>query len=259
MTSAPVSLTLFRWGYEGWGSSVPQLLQVTTAVEKARGFLPPVFVDVRFSRSVRAAGFREKAFEKTLGPERYRWMQSLGNAAIGRHDGTIEIHDPKGAELLVDQAIELGAARRRVIFFCSCWLPTYCHRNEVGRLLLAAARRRRTGVEIIEWPGGEPTKETVAEVTVTRPVLNHILRDKPSVPLGDDADIDFLAGIPVGSIVSVTDGTRSVAVSVMPAVFKAGGWSMTIFVRPVEADASGSGLLPDVTRIRKEMHYAAMR
>ncbi len=32
------------------------------AVEHARGFAPPLFVDVRVRRSVRALGFRDRAF-----------------------------------------------------------------------------------------------------------------------------------------------------------------------------------------------------
>jgi hypothetical protein len=50
-------LTLFSWGYWGWGSCVPQLLQDVDAVEAARGYGPPLFVDIRMSRDVRARGF----------------------------------------------------------------------------------------------------------------------------------------------------------------------------------------------------------
>jgi uncharacterized protein (DUF488 family) len=130
------------------------LLQATGAVEKARGFRPPVFVDVRFNRSVRATGFREKAFEQALGLERYVWMKALGNAAIGRHDGAIEIHDPKAAVELLDRAATLQASRRRVIFFCGCGSPRFCHRNEVTRLLLANARRRSVASLAARGGGG---------------------------------------------------------------------------------------------------------
>ncbi len=47
---------------------------VRTADRKARGFEAPMFVDLRVSRSVRAAGFNSKAFEELAGPERHVWM-----------------------------------------------------------------------------------------------------------------------------------------------------------------------------------------
>jgi hypothetical protein len=50
------SLTMFTWGYDGWGSSTRQLKEAVDAVEQARGFEPPCFVDVRISRGVWAEG-----------------------------------------------------------------------------------------------------------------------------------------------------------------------------------------------------------
>jgi len=104
-TKRSQGLILFSWGYAGWGNSVPQLLAATEAVEAGRGFRPPDFVDVRFSRSVRAPGFRDKAFERVLGPDRYHWMPSLGNAAIGtRGPVRLRIQDPTAASDLIDVA-----------------------------------------------------------------------------------------------------------------------------------------------------------
>lgn len=68
-------LTLLSWGYEGWGNWTDELVQTADAVEKARGRRPPVFVDIRARRSVRAEGFRDKAFERRFGPDRCRWIQ----------------------------------------------------------------------------------------------------------------------------------------------------------------------------------------
>ena len=51
------SITLFSFGYWGWGNAVPQLVEAIDAVEKSRGYAPPIFADVRISRAVRAAGF----------------------------------------------------------------------------------------------------------------------------------------------------------------------------------------------------------
>jgi hypothetical protein len=50
------------------------------AVEKARGFAPPLFVDIRISRSVRAPGFNRAPFEGVVGKSRYRWLDDLAEA-----------------------------------------------------------------------------------------------------------------------------------------------------------------------------------
>ena len=55
------SLTIFTWGYDGWGSSTRQLKDAVDTIEQGRGFKPPYFVDLRISRSVRAEGLKEKA------------------------------------------------------------------------------------------------------------------------------------------------------------------------------------------------------
>ena len=60
--------TIFTWGYYGWGNHTPQLVEAVDAVERSRGFEPPIFVDIRIRRTVRAKGFQGNAFEKLLGP-----------------------------------------------------------------------------------------------------------------------------------------------------------------------------------------------
>jgi hypothetical protein len=108
------SVTLFSWGYYGWGNYTKQFVEAADAVEAKRGFNPPVFVDVRIRRMVRAPGFREKAFEKLLGPDRYRWMKSLGNKAI--EDDTLDsmqIAEPKAAKDLLDLAVHEAKENNR--------------------------------------------------------------------------------------------------------------------------------------------------
>src|SRR5689334_5628512 len=83
-------LTLFSWGYEGWGNATRELLKATAAVESARGFDPPAFADIRASRAVRAEGFRDRAFESLVG-HRYRWIQGLGNARILERRGPMRL------------------------------------------------------------------------------------------------------------------------------------------------------------------------
>jgi hypothetical protein len=87
--------TLFTWGYYGWGNHTPQLVEAVDAVERSRGFGPPLFVDIRIRRTVRAKGFQGNAFEKLLGQDRHRWMKSLGNKFIQTRTGPrIQIAEP---------------------------------------------------------------------------------------------------------------------------------------------------------------------
>src|ERR1019366_5621079 len=96
---------LFTWGYYGWGNHTPQLVDAVDAVETSRGFEPPLFVDIRIRRNVRAKGFVGSAFEKLLGPSRHHWMKSLGNKFIQTRTGpNIQIADPGAADALLDLA-----------------------------------------------------------------------------------------------------------------------------------------------------------
>src|SRR5438045_3133035 len=67
-------LTAFTWGYWGWGSHTKEFVRMVDAIERDRGWQPPLFVDIRFSRSVRAVGFRQDLFERVTGQHRYKWM-----------------------------------------------------------------------------------------------------------------------------------------------------------------------------------------
>lgn len=119
-----MATTLFTWGYYGWGNHTPQLVKAVDAVEASRGFQPPVFVDIRIRRAVRAKGFQGSKFEELLGQDRYRWMKSLGNEQIVKKSGpAIQIADPSAAEELLDLALEMAKQKRRLLFFCSCIYP----------------------------------------------------------------------------------------------------------------------------------------
>jgi hypothetical protein len=73
--------TLFSFGYWGAGSATRALVDAFNDAETLRGFDHPLWVDVRISRSVRAVGFRDRAFEQLLGSH-YVWMPDLGNASM---------------------------------------------------------------------------------------------------------------------------------------------------------------------------------
>lgn len=223
-------ITLFRRGYFGWGNHTPDLVRAADAVEAARGFGPPLFVDTRIRRAVRARGFQGPAFAHLLG-DRYRWVPALGNRFILTRSGpAIQINDPAAADELLDLAVEAGRVRRRVVFFCSCQWPrdgqAECHRVEVGRLVLAAAARRRQPAEVVEWPGGEPRE---FDLTVESPVFRALRQGRTAVPLGEPADLAAAAGLPWGSVVTVRAGDEVGRVVSGPAFRRPHGWALPVF------------------------------
>jgi hypothetical protein len=94
-------ITAFTWGYWGWGTHAVDFVRAVDFIEHRRGNRPPIFADIRFSRSVRAPGFSGGAFGKTVSTNRYRWMKLLGNANIGTGKRGARIADPAGIEELL--------------------------------------------------------------------------------------------------------------------------------------------------------------
>src|SRR5271167_2290863 len=179
--------TIFTWGYYGWGNHTAQLVEAVDAVERSRGFEPPLFVDIRIRRTVRAKGFQGNAFEKLLGQDRHRWMKSLGNKFIETRTGpNIQIADPTAADELLDFAVESAWHKQRLLFFCSCPWPRCdgdisCHRATVAALVLKAATKRGIHVEVVEWPGGEPKR---IDLEVTPKDFTAVRKGRQTVPLG---------------------------------------------------------------------------
>ncbi|MGH7136438.1 MAG: hypothetical protein ACREHD_11910 [Pirellulales bacterium] len=203
-------VTLFSFGYYGWGNHTPQLVQAVDAVETSRGFEPPTFVDIRIRRIVRAKGFRGNAFERLLGQNRHRWMKSLGNKFIETRAGPqVQIANPGAADDLLDLAIESARHAQRVVFFCGCEWPRCggkiaCHRTTVASLLLKAARKHGIRIEVVEWPGGEPT---TVDLRVSPEVFAAARHGKMKVALGEQLPSPTLLGLPWCSVVTLRSGT----------------------------------------------------
>jgi hypothetical protein len=244
--------TLFSWGYYGWGNATRQLVDAADAVEQARGFAPPLFVDIRIRRTVRAAGFSGPAFERLLGPDRHRWMKSLGNNFIRTRTGPfIQIADPAAASSLLSLALSAARDNRRVLFFCSCPFPrhegqTACHRDTVASLVLEAAAAENQALEVVEWPGGEPKQ---VEVETTPEIVSAVRRGRATVPLGPDASLPAWAGLPWGSVVALSAGERRALIVSGPAGFHKGDWQLPVFrafndpeTPRSEAEAAGAEL-----------------
>jgi hypothetical protein len=239
--------TIFSWGYYGWGESTTQLVRAVDAVEHSRGFEPPLFVDIRIRRAVRAAGFVGDAFAKVTGKDRYVWMKALGNRCIAIGAPGIQIDKPEGARDLLLRAVELAEERRRVLFFCSCEWPlgnrddreddlVPCHRHEVGELIMNHARTasRAFDVDVVEWPGGDPG---TAALRVAPSMFQKVRRGRKSIPvqLESSADLAQWCGLPWGSTVKALCGDEILHIVSGPASCRKEQWQIPVF-------AAGSSL-----------------
>jgi hypothetical protein len=234
-------LTLFSFGYWGWGNSTQKLVEAMDTIERSRGFGPPIFVDIRIKRSVRAVGFNGAAFEKLLGDKRYRWIKSLGNVGIvDRLARKIQIADAKGAEYLLGLAIEASRNKQRVIFFCACPWPRWegkvsCHRRVVANTVLAAARRQGINIEIVEWPGGKPVR---LSFDLDRTMFRSVINGRMTIPLPTRTNPADLAGPPWGSIATFRHEGQEVHRLVGPAIWQKDRWCLPVSFLFDDADAA---------------------
>lgn len=229
-------LTLFTWGYWGWGNATREFVQAVDSAERARGFKPPIFFDIRFSRSVRAEGFRGDAFERLLPNGRYEWFRRLGNTHIGTREPGAKIMDPFAAKILLEQAFKYARDNRRVIFFCACEFPRFCHRHIVAKLILDEAARSGRRIQIVEWPGGTPIRRTLR---VKGPTFTAVSRGLVNVPLGKNGIAREIVSLPWGSIVDVESGKDGFPIVTGPAKYQ-DGWLLPIWERCERSSNAGT-------------------
>lgn len=245
-TKAPRALEAFSWGYAGWGPYTKELVTLVDAVERARGFAPPLFVDVRLRRMVRAPGFRERAFEELMG-ERQVWMPQLGNLAIADEEITMTIAEPAAAGDLLTRIEEANQAGRRVIFFCACASPTMresCHRGEVTELLGAAARKRRLSLTVQEWPGGAPERRDVAISDDDLKVLKRHLTAKGATTIAVPPGMELAeaGALPHYTVMRCSAGDDALWAITGAAVYTAQGWRLPVYTT-MSSDEKGATLL----------------
>ncbi|MDO8431337.1 MAG: hypothetical protein Q7S58_02900 [Candidatus Binatus sp.] len=253
-----MTITLFSWGYWGWGSATEQLVEAFDKAEKSREFRPPLFVDPRLRRQGRAKGFVGNAFRDLVGPGRYRWMQDLGNLAIATGRGGVQIKNPASVADLLDLAVRAADERRRVIFYCACEFPSFdgalaCHHHTIADLLLAHAETIGRSISVVEWPADAPTE---TRISVDKKMFSAIMRGRMSVPFANDR-LPTFAALPWASMLTVEcdDDGRTGTVAVGPARFAAsksgaGYWYLPVIER-TQPDATGKSLLERAARWRK--------
>ena len=255
-----MTTTLFTWGYYGWGNHTPDLVEAVDAVETSRGFQPPIFVDIRIRRSVRAAGFTGPAFERLLGQDRYRWMRSLGNTFIETRTGPdIQIAEPTAADELLDLAIEKDRHKQRLLFFCSCQWPKCdgkiaCHRATVAELVLKAATKRGVHVEVVEWPGGDPKR---IDLEVTPKDFAAVTKGRRTVPLGKRVDLAQVAGLPWSSRAKLHSGEETLHRVVGPAISQTSGWSLPVLHGSLDPATGLNEYRQEAKKLRNELGLEA--
>lgn len=253
-----MTVTLFSWGYWGWGASTRQLVQAADAAEAAKGFRPPIFLDVRLRRQGRAKGFVGNAFRDLVGESRYCWMEDLGNLAIATGGGGVRIKNPAAVSELLERAARAADEGRRVIFYCACDFPSMdgkltCHRLEIADRLLEHAKKVGRSVAIVEWPGGMPIE---TRLKVDAKLVSAVMRGRRSIPFTSDRLDDF-AGLPWGSLLALecAGDVRTQYVAVGPARFAAstkrsGFWYLPV-IAPPGPGVSKETLLRHAARWRK--------
>jgi len=249
-------LTVFTWGYWGWGNHTSDFVRTVDAIERSRGKRPPIFADIRFSRSVRAPGFRERAFEETVGTSRYRWLRKLGNANIGTGEKGVRITNPAGFEELLQLVINADRQNRRVIFFCACESARYCHRATVARFLHKIATRKRSPLTIIEWPGGEPK---AVQLTVSAKAIKAVEHGGRRIHVNDlpPKTLGKLMALPWCSHVDLRSDDTNLGIFSGPAQLAA-DWYLPVVGFRRKADIAKE-LKAKSVKLRKALGYAAVR
>jgi hypothetical protein len=225
----PEHLVSFSWGYWGWGSATAELIRAVDAAEASRGFEPPIFVDIRIRRSVRAKGFTGDAFEKAVGSDRSQWIQDLGNESVLAGGGPTRIKDPHAAARLLDLALKAAERRQRLLFFCACEFPisagAQCHRVDVADLVLAEARRRRIALVVEEWPGGEPAD---IALTLDEVEFRRVMRGAKSIRIGGQLPLGAAASVAWGSPLKLNGGDHEPLLTGR-VEWSSRGWALRVF------------------------------
>jgi hypothetical protein len=201
---------------------------------------------------VRALGFRESAFERRFGSDRYRWMNRLGNSAILNGEQYGHLIDGTAVHDLLDLAVEMAAKNRRIIYFCSCVSPTDgCHRHWVAPELMKVAKKRKQPVTTVEWPGYENEPGNPPALKVDQKLYDALEAGaRKSVPLGSERPEIPLLALPWWTPVQLSTPEASGFMLTGPAQHRAGGWQLE-FLRGA---GDGADAIKFIRRARKALN-----
>jgi len=251
-------ITIFSWGYYGWGNHTPYLIKALDAVEESRGFKPLMFVDIRISHGVRAKGFKGSAFKNLVGEQRYLAMKDLGNEKIISGSGpAIQIAKPAAAKDLLELAIKLSNDKQRLLFFCSCEFnksegKINCHRCTVAGLLIKNAKKQGVSIQVVEWPGEEPKN---IEMEVKPKVFDVIKKRRINIPLPKDCALAEMAGLPWGTVATFRCNEQHLHRIVGPVIRQKGKWALPVKCYFYNHDTSLKIYQTESEKLRKLIGY----
>ena len=251
-------LTMFSFGYFGWGNHARYLVQAIDEAERQRGFNPPYFVDIRYQRSVRARDFRGNTFAKFVGEDRYLWVPTLGNKRISSKRGPrIQIAEPAAVSALLEIAAQKAKENKRVVFFCSCDFAkvggkTNCHRCTVAKLLILYAKKTGRKLCIEEWVGGKPKH---VKIHVNNLYFYDLLKNKLSAPLTKKMDWKKLVAIPYGSIATFIYGKKEIHRIIAPLERKTKRWVIPFKFLWLDPETTLMNYKAESKQLRKELGY----
>jgi hypothetical protein len=115
-------------------------------------------------------------------------------------------------------------------------------------LVLKAAKKRGIGVEIVEWPGGEPRQ---IDLDVTPKDFNAVKKGRMTVPLGDQPDLAEVGGLPWGSVATLHSGGEKLHRIVGPAISQTTGWALPVLYSFFDAATGLSEYKKEAVKLRK--------
>lgn len=151
-----------------------------------------------------------------------------------------------------------GRGRRRVVFFCSCESPdcaSTCHRMLVATTLLRAAQKAGVALTVDEWPGGSPTLRETARFRVVPGGLKSVLSGNLWAPLAARPRSGREIGFPVGSLVRLEEGGRSLVGAACSPRLVGKAWKLPLLVSA--ADRKGRALLRRALATRHDLGLGA--
>jgi hypothetical protein len=152
-------------------------------------------------------------------------------------------------------ALDASKRNQRVIFFCACPTPATCHRFAVAKLVGKEVGKRGSKVEIIEWPGGEPTS---LEFLVPDTLLKQARSGRRSLPLSEPVDMATFAALPWYSCVKLKSDQDSLQFLSGPAIFSRGRWHLPCLTSILDEPLTPSSMVKDIRDRRKAEGYDAI-
>ena len=204
-----MTITLFSWGYWGWGNATEQLVEaVDWPKSDENSVRQSSSIFVCFAKG-EPKGSSAMHSATSVGASRYRWMPDLGNLAVGK-SATHEDKASRSCRRPAGTGNQAAKDRRRVIFYCACRFPrvngkTRCHRDTVIDLAPGGREKAARSISVVEWPGGEPSVNRAIEVD--RVLYRSVLNGRSNIPFRHERLGEF-AGLPWGSILRSNVSTK---------------------------------------------------